>query len=422
MKIREWDRSLKVRLIGESVMNVTFWMFFPFLAIYFAEEFGKGKAGMLLILSQLFSVIANLAGGYCADRFGRKRMMVLSSFGQGLAFLIFAFANSPWHESALLGFFAFSIASVFGSLYWPASQAMVADVVEEKDRSDVFAVFYTSINIAVVIGPILGGIFFFTYRFELMLFAALTCFSLAFTVWKWIAETNPGVLQASSANNNKWYSVIIGQIKDYQVIVRDKIFLLFIIAGILSSQTFMQLDLLIPVYTKESIDIQTIFSLGDWVVSISGEKAFGLLVSENGLLVALFTVAISKWVSRFHEKNVFAASSILYAASMWMFALTDWFWGFVVGMAVFTLGELLIVGLQQSFISVLAPEHMRGQYFAAASLRYTIGRMIAPAAIPLTMWIGYSWTFSLIAVLSLTSAAIYYYMFILHSQRKKSES
>ncbi|HEY9577532.1 MAG TPA: MFS transporter [Pseudobacillus sp.] len=420
MKIREWDQSLKVRLIGESIMNITFWMFFPFLAIYFAEEFGKGKAGLLLVLSQVFSVIANLTGGYCADRFGRKRMMVLSSFGQGLSFLLFAFANSPWYESALIGFFAFSIASVFGSLYWPASQAMVADVVEEKDRSDVFAVFYTSVNIAVVIGPILGGIFFFSYRFELMMFAALTCFLLSFVLFKWTDETNPEASQSAVSKDKKWYDVIIDQIKDYRVIVRDKIFMLFIIAGILSSQTFMQLDLLIPVYTKEVIDAQTIFSLGDWPVSINGEKAFGILVSENGFLVALFTVLISKWVSRFHEKNVFAVSSILYAVSMWMFGLTDWFWGFVIAMIVFTLGELLIVGLQQSFISVLAPEHMRGQYFAAASLRYTIGRMIAPAAIPLTIWIGYFWAFFVIALLSLASAALYYYMFILYGQQKEN--
>ncbi|MDX1771812.1 MAG: MFS transporter, partial [Planococcaceae bacterium] len=70
MKIKDWDKSLKARLIGEAFMNITFWMFFPFLAIYFAEEFGKTTAGFLLILSQVFSVAANLVGGYCADQFG----------------------------------------------------------------------------------------------------------------------------------------------------------------------------------------------------------------------------------------------------------------------------------------------------------------------------------------------------------------
>ncbi|MBM7649562.1 MFS family permease [Bacillus ectoiniformans] len=422
MRIRDWNKSLKVRLFGEAVINITFWMFFPFLAIYFADAFGKEKAGFLLILSQLFSVFANLIGGYCADRFGRKKMMVYAAFGQAASFLLFAFANSPWFQSPVLGFIAFTIGGMFGALYWPASEAMIADVVEEKDRSSVFAVFYTSINIAVVIGPILGGIFFFSYRFELMVFAAAACLFLTFILIKWVEESLPAKKAMLSDGDKKWYSFLLEQLKDYRIIVHDKLFMLFILAGILSAQTFMQLDLLIPVYLKETISLQTIFSFADWNFQITGEKAFGLLISENGLLVALFTVAISKWVTPFRERNVFAISSILYAASMWMFGLTGWFWGMVLAMAVFTLGELMIVGLQQSFISKLAPEEMRGQYFAAASLRYTLGRTVAPISIPMTAWFGFIWTFTILAVLALLSAVVYYYMFYLYDRQKSSNA
>ena len=47
--------------------------------------------------------------------------------------------------------------------------------------------------------------------------------------------------------------------KDYGIIFRDKTFLLFIIAGVLAAQTFMQLDLLLPVYMKEFVQNQTLF-------------------------------------------------------------------------------------------------------------------------------------------------------------------
>jgi MFS transporter, DHA1 family, multidrug resistance protein B len=80
-------------------------MFFPFMAIYFTESFGKDKAGLLLIVSQIFSVIISLMGGYCADTFGRKRMMVLSAYGQGAVFFFFALFSSPWFASLFLGFF-----------------------------------------------------------------------------------------------------------------------------------------------------------------------------------------------------------------------------------------------------------------------------------------------------------------------------
>lgn len=418
MRIRDWDPNLKVRLFSEAMMNITFWMFFPFLTIYFAEEFGKSKAGLLLVFSQIFSVIANLMGGYCADRFGRKRMMVLSAFGQGLSFLAFAMASSPWLQSPWLGFIAFAIAGVFGSFYWPASQAMVADVVNEKDRSNVFAIFYTSINIAVVIGPILGAIFYVNYRFETLLFAGIVCMLLGLILAKWTRETAPLQKVDPLKAERKWYYFLQNQLKDYTLIIKDKTFLLFIIAGVLAGQTFMQLDLLFPVYMKDVIDLQTLFSIGDWSFTVKGEQAFGIVLAENGFLVALLTVVITKWMGSYKERNVFVLSSVIYAISIFLFSQTHWIWGFIIAMAVFTFAELMGAGIQQSFVSKLAPEHMRGQYFAAASLRFTISRTIAPLSIPLTVLIGYEWTFFVLCLLALASAGLYWLMF--YSFEKKT--
>lgn len=418
MRIRDWDRNLKIRLFGEALMNITFWMFFPFLTIYFAESFGKDKAGFLLIFSQVFSVVANLLGGYTADRFGRKRMMVIAAFGQGIAFLVFAYAVSPWFTSPMLGFICFTLVGMFGSVYWPASQAMVADVVPEKDRSSVFAIFYTQINIAVVIGPILGAIFYVKYRFELMVAVAVISILLSLVLAKWTRETVPASAKQERAKNGKWYYFLKDQIADYKVIVQDKIFLMFIIAGILAAQTFMQLDLLFPVYTKDTVHNQTVLELGSKVFTVNGEQAFGLILSENGLLVALFTVAVTKWVTRFRERNVFVLSSIIYAVAILMFGATNWIWGLIAAMAVFTMAELMTAGLQQTFISNLAPEHMRGQYFAAASLRYTVGRTIAPISIPLTVWIGYGWTFTILSVLAILSAVLFWVMFRMYEGKK----
>jgi len=412
MRIRDWDRNLKIRLIGESMMNLTFWMFFPFLTIYFTESFGKNTAGWLLIISQVFSVIANLLGGYYADRFGRKKMMVLSAIGQGIAFLIFGVSNSPWFDSAAISFICFTIASVFGSFYYPASQAMVADVVKEKDRSDVFAIFYTSTNISVVIGPIIGGIFFTNYSFQLLVIAGAVCIFLGLLLLKYTRETSPSYTSVSDKNKEKnWYRVILSQLHSYSIIIKDRIFLLFIIAGILVSQTFMQLDLLLPVFTKEAVHHATLFNMGSFHISITGEQTFGLILSENGLLVALLTVFVTRWMTIYREKYVFILSSFTYAISIYLFGQFPFIWGFIIAMALFSFAELMVAGIQQTFISKLAPEEMRGQYFAAASLRYTIGRTIAPISIPLASWIGYYNTFIVLGLLAVLSAGIYSVVF-----------
>ncbi|WP_338787652.1 MFS transporter [Metabacillus sp. FJAT-53654] len=411
MRIRDWDYNLKIRLFGEALMNITFWMFFPFLTIYFADAFGKEQAGLFLIISQVFSVLANLMGGYCADRFGRKTMMVLSAFGQGLVFIIFAFSNSPWLDLPILGFICFSFAGVFGAFYWPASQAMVADVVDEKDRSSVFAIFYTSINIAVVIGPILGAIFYVHYPFEVLLIAGLVCMLLSLLLAKQIRETAPVFQAESNEASGKWYYAIVQQIQDYRIIIKDSTFLLFIIAGVLVAITFMQLDMIIPVYITDMVHHQEMIKLGDWSLSLNGEQAFGVILSENGLLVALFTISVTKWMGKYQERNVFILSSIIYGLSIITFGLSGSIWVFIVAMGLFTFAELMTAGIQQTFVSKIAPDHMRGQYFAAASLRYTIGRTIAPIAIPMSLWFGYPITFALLGALAFFSGALYYLMF-----------
>ncbi|WP_246943543.1 MDR family MFS transporter [Bacillus pinisoli] len=421
MRLRDWDVNLKVRLYGEFFVNVLFWMFFPFMAIYFSDEFGKDKAGLLLILSQVFGVLANLVGGYCADHFGRKKMMVISTYGQGIFFVIFAFANSVWLESAWLSFICFTVVGVFGSFYWPASQAMVADVVAEKHRNSVFAIFYTGINIAVVIGPIVGGIFFFEHRFELLMTAGVTSFVIGFILQKMVSETAPMLQDQAVKKTEKetWVGAITKQVADYKIIVQDKIFLLFIVAGVLSSQTFMQLDLLMAVYTKELVPLQTFLAFGDWKLELGGEKAFGLIVAFNGFMVALLTVYITRQVDKYRERDVFIASSILYGISILLFGQTSVLWILLGAMAIFTMAEIMVVGIQQSFVTKIAPEHMRGQYFAAASLRFTIGRTFAPISISLSMWIGYEWTFVMLTVLCLISALIYFGMYQLFEKQEK---
>jgi MFS family permease len=424
MKWKDWDANIKVRLIGEFFVSLLFWMFFPFMAIYFSDELGKETAGLLLVLSQVVGVITNLVGGYCADRYGRKKMMVISAWGQAATFIFFVLANSPWLDSPVLTFIAFSALGLFGSLYWPASHAMIADVVEEKHRTEVFAVFYTSMNLSVVFGPVLGSIFFFSYRFELLIACLIVSAILAIVLAKYTRETVPvkkEIFEQVGADK-KWHEAVWEQLKDYRIIASDKLFLLFILAGILVAQTFMQMDLLLAVYLTEKVPEQTLFAIGNWDLKLTGEKVFGYLISLNGLMVALCTVWMAKWMNRFKEGRVFILSALLYGVSMLVFGGTTMMWVLFIAMVIFTTAELMVVGIQESFISKLAPEDMRGQYFAAAGLRFTIGRTIAPISIPLTMWIGFENTFYLLFILAVISAGIYYVMFRAFDKKEQKNS
>lgn len=228
------------------------------------------------------------------------------------------------------------------------------------------------------------------------------------------------MVQKSFKPDGKWYYFLNNQLKDYSLIIKDRTFLLFIIAGVLAGATYMQLDVLLPVYIKD-VMLQYLFSVGNWSFVVNGEQAFGIVLAENGLLVALLTVLVTRWMGHIRERNVFMLSSILYAVAILVFSQTHLFWGFIFAMMIFTFGELAGAGPQQSFVSRIAPEHMRGQYFAASSLRFTISRTIAPLAMPMAVLIGYEWTFFILSLLCLGSAGLYWVMFYSFQKQKLVE-
>ncbi len=410
MKFSTWDINLKVRLFGEALLDISFWTVFPFLTLYFSEAIGRQTTSLLLIVSQLLAVITALLGGYFADVYGRKRMMSISVVGEGIGFLIFAIGALSFVDSPYLSFFGFTVASIFMAFYQPASQAMIADVVSPEHRSHVYSVFYMMINIAVVIGPIIGAVVFNSFTVQTLLSITFFDIVLLFLLQKFGHETAPlalnPVLRKEQASKNI-LTVLLEQIKNYKLIFKDKIFFLYILAGVIISQSFMQLDLLFPLYIKEVIGASSLFS-----ISLSGEELFGVVVSINGFCVAALTVFMTRWMTRYKEKFVFMNSSFLYGIAILCFSLSTGAMGAIFAIILFSFAELMTVGIQQNFVSKLAPEDKRAMYFSAAGLRYTLGKVIAPLAITLATFIGYFYTFALIASLAFISGLIYYVMYV----------
>ena len=374
MNIANLDMNLKVRLFGESINSILFWMFFPFMAIYFVDNFGERTAGILMMGPPILGMIANLYGGFAADRFGRKRMMVISLGVEGILLFIFALSPSPWVE-----YFAFVGLSIMGSIYHPASMAMVADIVPVEERRPVFALFYTSINLGVVIGPILGSIFFFAYRKYLLLTSGTLTLILFLIMLKVLRETLPKA--AREATNGVG---VLSQLKNYGIIFTDKAFFVYIIGGIFISQVFMQMDLYMGVYLKNFIPNQML-DLGFAELLVTGERLFGWLISVNGLVVVLFTVLVSRLITQWSDEKALIISSALFGFSFWLMGFTTNAIVLISLMVLFTIAELIRTPVIQNFITRIAPEDKRGQYLGASSLQFTIGRSLAPLSLLLLL-------------------------------------
>ncbi|WP_028612302.1 MDR family MFS transporter [Paenibacillus harenae] len=413
MQIRLWNNNLKVRLIGEALFNMLFWMYFPFITVYFGAALGYHIAGLLMIVPPIFSMIGTLLGGALADRLGRRPVMLLGASLQTVMFALFAVSPSHW-----LDYIAFIGIGMGGAVYGPASTAMVADLVPAQHRRQIFATFTTANNIGAVLGPALGAIFFFQYRQELLWTCASVLLLYSIAIYNMVHETLPNSAKSPEASTLT-SRIFKEQWKGYGIIFRDKTFLIYILAGIFALVPIMQLDLYLPVYVINEVPAQTLFSWNGNSLMLSSTEIFGWVLGLNGLLFVLFILPVTKWLRNWKERNVFILSSLLSGVGTFAVGLNANIWFLFIVTIIFTFGEMVRSPVTQSFISSYAPEHARGQYMGANSLQSTIGKFLAPLTVFLSSWVPPMGIFSIILVFSFISILLYIQLFHVYTGRSE---
>ncbi|MEC0255635.1 MFS transporter [Paenibacillus lautus] len=414
MQIRLWDNNLKVRLLGEALFNMLFWMYFPFITVYFGAALGNHIAGILMTVPPIFSIIGSLLGGALADRLGRRPVMLLGASLQTVMFALFALSPSHWIDYA-----AFIGIGFGGAIYRPASSAMVADLVPVQERRQVFATFTTANNLGAVLGPALGAIFFFQYRQELLWSCSFVLLIYFIAIYFIVHETLPAPAKSvEPTGTGSILQVFKEQWKGYGIIFRDKVFLVYILAGIFALVTIMQLDLYLAVYVIDYVPSQTLFSWNGHSLMLSSTEILGWVLGLNGLLFVLFILPVTKWFRNWKERDVFVLSSLLSGVGTFALGLNTNIWFLFFVTIIFTFGEMVRSPVTQSFISRYAPEHARGQYMGADSLQYTIGRLLAPVTVFLSAWLPPMGIFSIILISALISVVLYILLFRIYVEEK----
>ena len=129
-------------------------LLFPFFALYITQKFGVGmtQAGILLGISSLFGLVGSMVGGALTDKFGRKQLILFGLVFSAVSTLGFGFVN----KFALL-FPLVIVVGLLSSVAQPAHQAMIADILPEKQRQEGFGILRVVGNLAWIIGPTIGG-------------------------------------------------------------------------------------------------------------------------------------------------------------------------------------------------------------------------------------------------------------------------
>jgi DHA1 family multidrug resistance protein B-like MFS transporter len=362
-------------------------MIIPFMAIYLTTHFGLKIAGILMALSSFY-------GGYYSDVKGRKKVLLIAEAINAIIFISMAIFNSDWIISPIITYILYIIHNGVAYSATPAAEAMLIDVCTPEVRKFVYSISYWVINLSFGIGSIMGAFFYNNYFFEVLIASCISTSMVFFIYLFFIEETLP------KKTTQEVPKVDLKEIfTSYKKVISDRIFLLFVSASLLLMSIELQLANYISVRLSKEFNTQTILKYFD----VSGVEMYGLLRTENTLLVVVLAFAVERITRNIEDSKKLSYGAIIFTLGYMVVGVSNNLWLLIIATFIFTIGEMMYVPIKQTLLSVLIDENSRTQYMAVYSLHFRFALIIASFSITIGDFlspIGMAFLYALLGIIA----------------------
>ena len=327
-----------------------------FLSLYLVETLGIKvvTAGSIITGYTFTHIIGSLLGGYLADKYNKKRIMVFGQLVMGICFIVSGFLLKR-----LIAILFIYLANFFDGITDPARNAFEVDITKPSERQVAFSLLYQSLNVGFAIGPVIAGFLYHSYQ-------------------NWLFWGN-GLAQIISIMLVIFFVPNVSICAEYDVSPSEKAFegnvwkallskpqlLLFALSMIFISFSYKQISFVLP------IQFNSFFT-------IEGTKLYGYIASLNAVIVIIFNPIVLSISKKSRELDNILLAILLYAVAFTLFGFANKFWQFGVLTIIYTIGEILLNNNSKSYQNNNTPVNFRGRFNAVFPLFKNTGTMLGP--------------------------------------------
>lgn len=373
-RLKQFPRLMWILLFGSFITRGSFYMVWPFLAVMLYEQFGLSatEVGLVLSAAAIISVLVSFIGSALSDKFGRQRLMYGSGFLYIISFSLLAVVEQ------LIGYVVvITLCSIATALWRPLTSALIGDIITDaKTRELAMQSLYFVVNVGCAIGPIVGVWLGLTGEQSSFFITAIAfAFLLALLHWGFhqhgeISSANAG--KPSSENSIDSKTGAGASKKEHkksqllEILMADKLLQRLIVANILCMFVYAQMD-------SSLIQYLTRAEVPDLLMLISS------MIFTNAMVIISMQFVLLKMLASFSLVSRIQIGLAMLAVSQVWFAVNPLtlFWGWIGAVIIMSLAEAILFPSMNVHIDRLAPNHLRGAYFGAASF-YEFGYAIAP--------------------------------------------
>ena len=335
---------------------------FPFIVIYLHNVRGISfaAAGLALSGGAVAALAAGSAAGTFVDRIGGRNTLLVGLLLQAISFALFPLIREAWHAFALL-----ALEGAGTACFWPGQSTLLSKLTPPERTHSAFALQRISMNLGLGIGGVIGGLIATTQdpdSFTTLFLLDAATFLVFIGVLSTIREPAAQAPTGASAD----------AVGGYRAVLRDRNFLWLMGLNVIFVAVGYEVFALLPPFAKNYADVS--------------ERWVGTMWLANTILIVLIQLPVSKALEGRRRMAALALMSLLFAAAaLIVLGGGIWFSGtaaalvFVGATLVFGVGETLQGPTQAPLVADLAPDHLRGRYFALGSMSWSAGSILGPA-------------------------------------------
>lgn len=323
-------------------------MVLPFLGLYLVGPLGltTGRAGALLAVWGVGSIVGSWAGGALCARLGPLKVQELSLILGGLGLLVLPLARSLAFLVPLL----FAVSAV-SDAFRPASMTSAIELAPAEMRTRSLALVRMAANFGMAIGPAVGGVLAaIDYRWLFVVDGA-TCFLAAAVLIRSI----PAQRRAVPAAVREAHGLAAH---------RDVAFVAYLGVVFVTALVFFQIFSTLPVYLAKERGFD--------------EPRIGLVFAVNAALVVALEMVVVRALERRDPAPIVATGCVLLCAGFALTGVAPSFPAVLATVVVWTVGEMLLLPFSNGLVAQRAPAGRGGEYMGWFTATYSLAFIVAP--------------------------------------------